>query len=209
MRGADNRVMKNVNHLASVLKHSLTKKSVAATAAVVCSVGGLGGIAYAITAGPPSSPAVSASATVPPTTQPGSTQQGSSPSAGPSSNSRSAKGKALGRLLKILSRAVHGEVVIPAAGGGFRTVDFDKGSITSISSSSITISSLDGGSPVTANITSTTREPKAGLTQGQTVVLLSSNGDAVAIRPLRTGAAAQPGAGTGSGQTGTQPLTAS
>lgn len=40
--------------------------------------------------------------------------------------------------------ALHGEFVVPRAGGGYQTDDMQRGSVTSVSTSSITIKSADG-----------------------------------------------------------------
>jgi hypothetical protein len=51
--------------------------------------------------------------------------------------------------------AVHGEFVVPKSGGGYQTVDTQRGSVTAVSSSSITIKSSDGFSK-TYTVTSDT-----------------------------------------------------
>jgi hypothetical protein len=43
-----------------------------------------------------------------------------------------------------VSRALHGEFVVPRSGGGFQTEDTQRGSVTAVSDSSITVKSADG-----------------------------------------------------------------
>ena len=40
--------------------------------------------------------------------------------------------------------AVHGQFVVPRSGGGFQTVDTQRGSVTAVSATSITVKSADG-----------------------------------------------------------------
>ena len=40
--------------------------------------------------------------------------------------------------------AVHGQFVVPRSGGGFQTVDTQRGSVTGVSATSITVKSADG-----------------------------------------------------------------
>ncbi len=118
---------------------------------------------------------------------------------GGSSNAH-ARGRGLRGLLR---RAVHVEVVVPKAGGGFRTLDIDRGTVTALSSSSVTVTPPGGRAPVTAAITSTTREPKGAPTMSEQVVLVSSGGDALAIRPFPAATGTAPSAGnSGAGASG-------
>jgi hypothetical protein len=39
---------------------------------------------------------------------------------------------------------VHGQVVVPKSGGGYQTLDVQRGTVTAVSSSSITVKSSDG-----------------------------------------------------------------
>lgn len=43
-----------------------------------------------------------------------------------------------------LGGAVHGQVTVPKPGGGYQTVDVQRGTVTAVSSSSITVKSADG-----------------------------------------------------------------
>lgn len=81
-------------------------------------------------------------------------------------------------------RVVHADLVVKAKGGAFKTVDIDRGTITAISSGSITLSRSDKVS-VTEAIGSTTRFPgrsEAQLKVGDKVVVISSAGQATAVR---------------------------
>jgi len=40
--------------------------------------------------------------------------------------------------------AVHGQLTVPKSGGGYQTVDVQRGTVTSVSSTSITVKSADG-----------------------------------------------------------------
>jgi hypothetical protein len=40
--------------------------------------------------------------------------------------------------------AVHGQFVVPKSGGGYQTIDTQRGSVTSVSTNSITVKSADG-----------------------------------------------------------------
>jgi hypothetical protein len=43
-----------------------------------------------------------------------------------------------------LGGAIHGQVTVPKPGGGYQTVDIQRGKVTAVSSSSITLKSVDG-----------------------------------------------------------------
>jgi len=153
---------------ASVAKR-LGSRTVIVAAVALASVASVGGISYALTANTESGPAASA---------------GGFAAAGTGAPS-TALGKQVvrGRVARLVHRAVHIDVVVPAAGGGFRTIDFDKGTVSAVSTSSITVDPADGDAPITAAITSTTREPKGAVSDGQSVLLVSSEGNALIIRP--------------------------
>ncbi len=168
------------------------RRIMAAAAAATASVAGVGGLAYALTSG-----GASVSPTAVTVPSPGAT--GASVLAGGPSN---APGRGRG-LRGLVRRAVHVEVVVPKKGGGFRTLEIDRGTVTALSSSSITVTPPGGRAPVTAAITSTTREPKGAPTMSEQVVLVSSGGDALALRPVRSAPGAAPSAGnSGAGASG-------
>ena len=104
------------------------------------------------------------------------------------------------RALAILRRTVSGEIEL-ATKHGFVTYEFDRGIVTSISSSSITVLREDGKS-VTEAVTGSTRMPVRGVpTMGENVVVISTGGNAVRIFDLDALGAL--GKSTGSGSTGT------
>jgi len=185
------------------MKKSLANRSVVVAAAIAASVGSVGGIAYALTSGS-STPLPNGAAVLNTSTTAGSGSSGAAGTATPS--------KRGSRIKAILGHAVRVQVVVPKSGGGYQTVDLDRGSVTALSSTSITVAPLDGSSPVTATITSSTHEPKnVTITEGENVVLLSSDGDALLIRPMRTGtgSANANGTGVGTGSAAANPSTTS
>ena len=66
-----------------------------------------------------------------------------SPSARPAFPHRSRPG-GMGFGLGGVFGAVHGEFVVPKSGGGFQTIDTQRGSVTAVSATSITVKSADG-----------------------------------------------------------------
>jgi hypothetical protein len=107
------------------------------TGVVALVVGAGAGVAAAVTSGsnPPTATAASAAN---PAASP-------TPSSGDGDHYRHLKigpfgGFGLGAPLG----ALHGEFVVPKSGGGYQTVDTQRGSVTAVSSSSITIKSSDG-----------------------------------------------------------------
>jgi len=84
------------------------------------------------------------------------------------------------RELQILRRTVSGQIEI-ATKDGYVTFEFDRGVVTSISSSQITVLRPDGKS-VTEGINGTTRMPKRGVpAKGQNVVVISTGGNSYKI----------------------------
>ncbi len=155
--------------LASLAKR-LGSRTVIVAAVALASVASVGGISYALTANTQSGPAAASAG--------GFASTGTAATAGALH-----KQVVRGRIARLVHRAVHIDVVVPAAGGGFRTIDFDKGTVSAVSTSSITVDPADGDAPITAAITSTTREPKGAVSDGQSVLLVSSDGNALIIRP--------------------------
>ncbi len=179
----------------------LTRRRIAAGVVAVLAVAGVSGLAYAETSGSPSQthPGSSASevASTPTPGQGGGGAQGANPG-----------GKVRNRAAGLLRRAIHVELIVPGAnGGGYRTIDADRGTVTAISSSSITISRPDGKS-VSASVDSSTRFRGGVRPQvGDQAVVIQSNGAAMSVakRPaagsassgsLSPGSAA-PGGGSG------------
>jgi hypothetical protein len=61
-----------------------------------------------------------------------------------------------------LGGAVHGQATVPNGSGGYRTVEFQVGKATSVSSSSITVSSADGFAHTYAVVPSSVVDSQAG-----------------------------------------------
>jgi hypothetical protein len=109
------------------------------------------------------------------------------PTAAQTTSTTSASGSATPRVdrpreraLQVLRRAVSGEVEI-ATKNGFVTIDFNRGTVSSVSGSSITVLRPDGQS-VTEAVTGTTHMPKKGApATGQNVIVISHSGDALYI----------------------------
>jgi len=174
------------------------RRMLAVVAAAAASVATVGGLAYGLTAGG-TGPSLTA------VTAPGSTGAVTDAAAGGSTTSPS---NARHGLRALVRRAVHVEIVVAKPAGGFRTIDIDRGTVSAVSSTSITVTPPGGRAPVTAAITSTTRQPGGAVTQGEQVVLVSSDANALAVRPL-SGARGGPASrsdgspGPGSGTSGT------
>jgi hypothetical protein len=74
--------------------------------------------------------------------------------------------------------AIHGQFVVPKPGGGYQTIDTQRGTVTAVSTSSITVKSSDGYSK-TYQVTSSTNvdAQRAGIGSvktGQTVLVLAT-----------------------------------
>jgi hypothetical protein len=91
-----------------------------------------------------------------------------------------------GILRRLMTRSVHASVVVKSKGGTYVTLTLDRGTIKSISSSSITILRPDGVT-VTAPLTSSTkflRSSESALAPGDKVVVVQESGatrDVVAL----------------------------
>ena len=86
--------------------------------------------------------------------------------------------------------AVHGQFVVPKSGGGYQTVDTQRGSVTAVSAASITVKSADGFTK-TYQVTSTTNvdAQRAGISSVKTgnqvtVVATVSGSTATAVSVL-------------------------
>jgi hypothetical protein len=68
-----------------------------------------------------------------------------SASASPSASAQAHRKLAHRRFAGIIGgRILHGQVVVPKSGGGYQTVDVQRGQVTAVSSTSITVKSADG-----------------------------------------------------------------
>lgn len=87
-----------------------------------------------------------------------------------------------------LGGAVRGEFVVPDGQGGFRTVDTQRGTVTAVSPTSITVKSADGTSKtyaVTANtLVNAARDGISTVKNGDTVALMAvvTNGTSTVVR---------------------------
>ena len=94
------------------------------------------GVAMAATSGSPASGAAAASPA-------GGTVATPSPSARPAFPHQGRPG-GFGFAFGGRFGAVHGQFVVPKSGGGYQTVDTQRGSVTAVSATSITVKSADG-----------------------------------------------------------------
>jgi hypothetical protein len=160
-------------------------RRLAAGAVATFVLAGGGGLAYAeVAAG---SPAAAPTATV--------------TASSPSTSTPPSKAKADHRP-GLLRRAVHIEAVVRTK-SGYETVDVDRGTVASISPTSITITRPDGPQ-VSANITPTTKfrgVQQSQIQDGQTVRVVQTGGNALQIaeRPP-SGSSASSGPAQGSAQ---------
>ncbi len=139
-----------MSQLAGRIFTHLGGRAVIAGAAAVASVAAVGGSAWALT---------SSSSSTPPAVQTPAPSSGSlkSPAASRAHGRRHhAKAPAVeARLKALVRRAVHVDAVVRMK-TGFVTVSIDRGKVTSVSPTSITLQEADGQS-VTDSVTSTTR----------------------------------------------------
>ena len=161
-----------------------------AIAAVAIGAIGLGGVAYAATTSG-SSPSPSAKPGYGSPAQPGSggangyapRQGGGMP--GGMMGDRGRGGMGMGGLGMGLGGAIHGTVVTPKQGGGYQTVDGQRGTVTDVSSTSITVKSEDGFTKtyvVTADtLVNAKRDGIASVKTGDTVAVIAVEADAVQI----------------------------
>jgi hypothetical protein len=86
--------------------------------------------------------------------------------------------------------AVHGQFVVPKSGGGFQTVDIQRGSVTAVSATSITVKSADGFIKTYQVMSSTNVDARrngiASVKTGHQVVVMAtvSGGTATAVSIL-------------------------
>jgi hypothetical protein len=171
------------------LKSRLGKSVAAGTLAVAL----VGGAAFAV-AGPLMSSTVSSTVSTPASAAAVQTASGNTGSSS-ASQAKPAKGRA-GVLRKLLSRSVHATLVVKGKGGTYVTLTLDRGTIQSISSTSITILRPDGVS-VTAPISTSTkflRASESSLASGDKVVVVQESGTTRDVIAIGKGAAAKSGA---------------
>ena len=147
----------------AVKASKLGRRALLLTGIAVVSAGSVAGVSFALT---------SATTTAQPATSHAAATTSQSSSAAKSSISRPAA-----RALQVLRRTVTAQVKIDTK-DGYVTFEFDRGVVTSISSSSVTVLRPDGQS-VTEGLTSSTHMPKAGTPKtGQNVAVISVAGNA-------------------------------
>jgi hypothetical protein len=156
-----------------------------AIAAVAIGALGLGGVAYAATTSG-SSPTPSAKPSYG-AAQPGNgngfaPRQGGGMTGGPAGGTMGRGGPGMGGLgmggLGMgLGGAIHGTAVTPKQGGGYQTVDGQRGAVTDVSSTSITVKSEDGFTKtyvVTADtLVNAKRDGIASVKKGDTVSVIA------------------------------------
>lgn len=180
----------------SITRRTGTRIAVAATAGVVALGGAAGGIAYASTTGTPHTAA--------------------SPT--PSSSSSAAKGHhkhgplASARALA-MGHALHGDVVVKGrakagSGGSYLTLQGQRGTITSVSSTALAVKSADGftatyalGSKTTVHVLGT-KSSASSLKSGQDVAVVAEKSGSTwsartVVVPKPKSSAKRPAGGTG------------
>jgi hypothetical protein len=84
----------------------------------------------------------------------------------------------LGLGLGGLGGAIHGQVTVPKSGGGYQTIDVQRGTVTAVNSSSISVKSPDGYSATYAVLSSTEVNAQAAgigtVKTGDTVLLMAT-----------------------------------
>jgi hypothetical protein len=80
--------------------------------------------------------------------------------------------------------AVHGQFVVPRAGGGYQTIDTQRGSVTAVSATSITVKSADGFSKTYQVVSSTNVDARqngiAAVKTGHQVMVTATDGGSTA-----------------------------
>ena len=152
------------------------------TAIAVVALGAGATVAVIATTGSPSLASSSGQLAATPSPSPSASQPGHGPY-GP----RFPGGRAFGGGFGLGAfGALHGEFVVPRSGGGYQTDDMQRGSVTAVSTSSITVKSADGFTK-TYQVTSSTlvdaqRDGIGSVKDGHQVVVLAkvSGGTATA-----------------------------
>jgi hypothetical protein len=130
----------------------------------IVSAASVAGVSYGLT-----------SATTSATAKPSVNLSATSTKAAPKVQAPYAKARA------VLRRAVSGQIELYTKKYGFVTIDFDRGSVSSISRSAVTVLRPDGRS-ITEAVGSSTHMPKSGAPdQGQNVIVVSHAGKALYI----------------------------
>ncbi|MHB8262248.1 MAG: hypothetical protein ACYDGY_00635 [Acidimicrobiales bacterium] len=157
----------------------MTKRAVVATVVFTLAVAGVAGGSFALTASTQTSPPPASSTT------PGSTHAKGS-HAGRAHHRKFVKGilrRELKHASKMARHAIGVQITLHTKSGD-KMVEVERGTVTALSSTSITIKRIDGQS-FTATLSTTTHEPrKAALKDGAHVVLVESSGHATLVLPM-------------------------
>ncbi|HEV3360474.1 MAG TPA: hypothetical protein VG247_26970 [Pseudonocardiaceae bacterium] len=145
-----------------------TKTTMIAGAAVVALIGIGGGVAFATSSGSPSTPNTLTAATT-----------STTPTSGANTP---ANGKAKHKRTGLLARAEHGSVTVRTK-TGTEVIDLQRGQVTAVSPTSISVRSQDGFS-ATYVVTSTTKVRKTGQ---QSAIGNVADGDNVVIEAVHSG----------------------
>ena len=149
-------------------------------AVAVLALAGGGGIAYAATHAGNNVSTLASQGSAQSSTPSPAPSAPSGPKRGPGGFGRfGGLGGGLGMLG--LGGVVHGQVTVPKSGGGYQTVDVQRGTVTAVNSSSITVKSADGYSATYAVSSSTEVNAQAA---GIGTV---KNGDTVAVMATASG----------------------
>jgi hypothetical protein len=147
-------------------KHSFKKRLLGASAGAAAIALAAGGVAMAST---------------PSATKPAATKTASAAASTSSAKAHITKGE-LRRLTWLARHTVHANLIVDTA-HGYKTVDIDRGALTTATSTGISIVRPDGPT-VSATITSSTKFrgiPESQLANGDRVVLVQSHGDALVV----------------------------
>jgi hypothetical protein len=178
---------------AKAVKKSAWRRAMLLAGIGVVAAGSVAGVSFALTSSTNSNPAASTPST--PSTSSSGTKQDSDGWG----QIRRAK------VREVLQRAVSGQIEL-RTNSGFVTVEFDRGVVSSISSSSVSVLRSDSKT-ITEAITSKTHMPKRGTpAKGQQVVVVSEGGNALYV--IDVGAPAS-GPKKGTSGTGTSSNTSS
>jgi len=182
------------------VRHS--RRPIILAGVAVAALGSGAGVAFAATSGPsspaPASVAVAAPSPSPSVQQPAgrpgwhwSGHPGARAGFGPGSFRR--PGSSFGPGSRFAPRGglfgvLHGQLVVVKPGGGYKTVDFQRGKVTAVSDNSITLMSADGFSKTYAVLSSTIIDAQRGgissvkVGNQATVLATVSGGTATATR---------------------------
>ena len=131
-----------------VVASSGPRRSRIGTGIAIAAIGigalGVAGTAYASSSSPAPSPSDGSRPGYGATGSSGA-QQAGPPGAAPRANGDGHRGRGMGPGMGMgMGGALHGSFVRPKQGGGYQTVDMQRGTVTGVSTTSITVTSADG-----------------------------------------------------------------